>query len=106
MPHPTSPALNAHHSITGAQHTKLDGIHDAPLQTAVNILLPGDFIEVGLPFGEEERVDAAVEMGVAGRAAVASDHDDRAHGTVFGEQAGGFAAWDWSASSLGKRAYR
>lgn len=92
MPHSASPALDAHHRITGVQDTQFDRIGDAPLQAVVDVLLPRHFVEVGFLLGEQEWVDTAVEMAVAGGAGVARDHDDGAYGAVFGEEAGCFAA--------------
>ena len=64
MAHSSSPALYTNNGVTLAENTKLDGIHDAPLQAAVNILLPWLRVEVWLLLREVEWVDAAVEMGV------------------------------------------
>ncbi len=92
MPHPAPPPLHTDHRIALLQNTELDGVLDAPLQPLVDVLLPRDALEVGLGFGVEEGVDAAVEVGVAGGAGVARDHDDGADGAVFGDEAGGVAA--------------
>ena len=64
MAHSSSPALHTDDRITLAKNTELDGVHDAPLQTAVNVLLPWLSLEVWLLLGEVEWVDAAVQVGV------------------------------------------
>ena len=67
MAHTTPPALHADDGITLVENTELDRVHDAPLETAVNILLPWGLLEVGLLLGEEEGVDATVQVGVLQR---------------------------------------
>jgi hypothetical protein len=62
--HSSSPALHTDDGVTLAKNTELDGVHDTPLQTAVNILLPWFGLEVWLLFGEVEWVNAAVQVGV------------------------------------------
>jgi hypothetical protein len=62
--HSSSPALHADNGITLAKNTELDRVHDTPLQTAVNVLLPWLGLEVRLLFGEVEWVNAAVQVGV------------------------------------------
>jgi hypothetical protein len=62
--HSASPALHTDDGVTLAENTKLDGVHDTPLQTAVNVLLPWLGLEVWLLFGEVEGVNAAVQVGV------------------------------------------
>lgn len=62
--HSAPPALHADNGITLAEHTELDGVHDAPLKTAVDILLPWSLLEVGLLLGEVEGVYTAVQVGV------------------------------------------
>lgn len=62
--HATPPALHANDSIALAKYTKLDSVHDTPLQTAVDILLPWRVIEVRLGLGEVEGVDTAVQVRV------------------------------------------
>jgi hypothetical protein len=64
MAHSSSPALHANDWITLAENTELDCVHDSPLQTAVNILLPWLCLEVGLRLGEVEWVNAAVQVRV------------------------------------------
>jgi len=56
--------LHANNWVTLVQDTELDSILDTPLQTAVNILLPWDLLEVGLGFGEIEGVDTTVKVGI------------------------------------------
>ena len=62
--HSASPALHADDGIALAENTELDCVHDAPLETAVDILLPWGLLEIGLLLGEEEGVDATVQVGV------------------------------------------
>src|SRR5579871_3989347 len=92
MAHTTSPALYAYHRVTSVQNTKFDCIHNAPLQASINIFLPRKLIKIRLRLVEENWVDTAVEMGVSGGASITSDHDDRAHRTIFAEKAGRFTA--------------
>ena len=104
MAHASPPALHTDDRIALAEHTELDGVHDTPLQAAVNVLLPWLCLEVGLLFGEIEWVDAAVQvrvllilaMGilVPGKATypschvVTSDHNNGAHWAVLGHEPG------------------
>lgn len=60
--HASPPALHADYWITLAKHTELDGVHDTPLESAVDILLPWLRLEVWLCFGEIEWVHATVQM--------------------------------------------
>lgn len=60
--HSSPPALYANNWISLAENTELDGVHDSPLQTAVNILLPWLRLEIGLLLGEVEWVNAAVQV--------------------------------------------
>jgi hypothetical protein len=62
--HATSPALHTDDGVATGEDTELDGVHDAPLETLVDIFLPRGLIEVRLLFVEEERVHSAVEMGI------------------------------------------
>ena len=62
--HATPPSLDTDDSVSFAQDTELDRVHDAPLQTAVDVLLPGGAVEVWLVLGEPEGVHAAIEMRV------------------------------------------
>jgi hypothetical protein len=62
--HSSSPALHANDRRTLLENTKLDGVHDAPRQTAVNILLPWRGLEIGLLLGEVEGVYTAVKVRV------------------------------------------
>ena len=64
MAHTTAPALHAHHSIATVQDTKLHSIDDTPRQTAVDILLPWNLVEVWLLLWEPEWIDATVQMRV------------------------------------------
>jgi hypothetical protein len=88
----TPPALDADDSVALLEHTELESVADAPLETLVDILLPGDGLEVGLLLVVVEGVDAAVQVGVARGDGVAGDHDDGADGAVLGDEAGGVAA--------------
>jgi hypothetical protein len=62
--HSAPPALHADNRVALAQDTELDGVHDTPLKTAVDILLPGRLLEVRLLLGEVEGVYTAVQVGV------------------------------------------
>jgi len=62
--HSASPALHADDGIALAENTELDCVHDAPLETAVDILLPWLRLEVWLCLREIEWVDAAVQVRV------------------------------------------
>jgi hypothetical protein len=88
----TPPALDADDSVALLEHTKLESVADTPLEALVDILLPGDGLEVGLLLVVVEGVDAAVQVGVARGDGVAGDHDDGADGAVLGDEAGGVAA--------------
>ena len=104
MSHASPPALHTDDRVALAEHTELDGVHDTPLQTAVNVLLPWLRLEVGLLFGEIERVYAAVQvrvllklaMGILvhGKATypsshlVTSNHNDGAHWAILGHEPG------------------
>lgn len=61
---PTAPALHTDHQIILLQNAKIDGILDAPLEAAINILLPVCFVEVGLLLRIEEGVDTSVKVGI------------------------------------------
>lgn len=62
--HAAPPALHADNGVALAQNTELDSVHDTPCKTAVDILLPWGLLEIGLLLGEEEGVDATVQVGV------------------------------------------
>jgi hypothetical protein len=62
--HSSSPALDTDHRVALVKDTKLNGIHDSPLQTAVNIFLPWGGVEVRLLLGEIERIYATIQMGI------------------------------------------
>jgi hypothetical protein len=62
--HSSPPALYTDNGVTLAQNTELDSVHDAPLQAAVDILLPWAGLEVGLLLGEVEGVYTTVQVGV------------------------------------------
>jgi hypothetical protein len=87
----TPPALDANDGVTLLEHTKLEGVADTPLETLVDILLPGDLLEVGLLLVVVEGVDTAVQVRVARGNGVTSDHDNRADGAVLGDKTGGVA---------------
>jgi len=84
MAHAAAPALDAHDGIAGVEHAELDGVGDAPLEAAVDVLLPRHLVEVGLVLREQERVHAPVQVRVARGPRVARHHDDRAHRPVLG----------------------
>jgi len=60
----TAPALDADDVVAFVQNAELDGLGDTPLEAAVDIFLPVGLLPVRLLLGEEEGVDAAVEVGV------------------------------------------
>lgn len=64
MSQTTAPALHTHHLVTLLQDTELDRLGDAPLQAAVNILLPDGGVEIWFLLGEKERVYATVQVRV------------------------------------------
>ena len=72
MAHAAPPALHANDGLALAQNTKLNGVHDTPCEAAVDILLPGVGLEVGLLLGEQEGVDTTVQVRVLRDALVAS----------------------------------
>ncbi len=72
--HAAAPALHADDGIALGEHAQPDGVGDAPLQALVHVLLPVDLIEVGLLVGEEEGIDAAIEVGVL--SVLVDDTDD------------------------------
>lgn len=59
-----APALNADDVVAFDQDAQLDGLGDTPLEAAVDVFLPVGLLEVGLLLGEEEGVDATVEVRV------------------------------------------
>ena len=67
MSHTAAPALDTDDGIAFVQDTELHGIHEAPLESTVNILLPGSGVEIGFGLIKQERVDAAIEMGILQR---------------------------------------
>lgn len=60
--HTTSPALNTNDSIALSENTKLDGIHDTPLETTIDVLLPRGLVEIRLGLWEVERIHASVQV--------------------------------------------
>lgn len=62
--HTSPPALHTDYGVTLAQNAELDGVHDAPLETAVDILLPRAGLEVGLLLGEVEGVYTTVQVRI------------------------------------------
>jgi hypothetical protein len=62
--HATSPTLHTDYSVTTGEDTELDGVHNTPRETLVNIFLPWSLVEVGLLFVEEERIHSTIEMRV------------------------------------------
>lgn len=104
MAHAASPALHTYDGVALVEHAELDGVHNTPCKTAVDILLPRSFAEVGFRLREVKGVDTTVEMRVlfklvevrkqemisgtyAGGHSVSGNHDDWADGSVFGNQA-------------------
>lgn len=62
--HTASPSLHTNNSVTTLENSKLHSVGNAPLETAVDILLPRHFIEVWFLFVEGEWVHSTVQMGV------------------------------------------
>lgn len=103
--HSSSPALDTDHRVALVKDTKLDGIHDSPLQTAVDIFLPWGGVEVRLLLGEIEWIYATIQMGVlpelakklnngdfeayTGGHGITGNHDDWADGAILGDQTSG-----------------
>lgn len=85
---PYLPALHNDNGLTLAEDAEVDGVGETPLDATINVLLPVDLAKVGLGLGEEEWVDATIKMGISGRRGIPSDHDDGAHGTILGDEAG------------------
>lgn len=69
MAHTSPPALHTDNGIALAQNTELDSVHDAPLETAVDVFLPRGGLEVGLLLREEEGVYTTVQVRVLQRSA-------------------------------------
>lgn len=63
----TAPALNADDLVALVEDVELEGFHDPPLETAIDILLPVGQFEVRLLLREQEWVDASVQMGILSR---------------------------------------
>lgn len=76
MAHSASPALYTDDCVALLEHAQTDGVLDAPLETGVNVFLPGGLGEIGLLLCVVEGIDATVEVGVAGGTGVSGDHDD------------------------------
>lgn len=89
MAHSSSPALDANHGVALVENTELDSVHDAPLETPIDVFLPRLRVEVGLGLREEEWIHAPVKVGVSCSTSVAGDHDDGAHRAILGDKAGG-----------------
>ena len=64
MAHSSSPALDTDHRIALVKDTELDGVHDTPLQTTVNVFLPWSGVEVRLLLGEIEWVYATIQVRI------------------------------------------
>ena len=64
MAHPAAPALNTDNVVALVDDPELETMGDAPLETAVHILLPDLDVEVGFLLGEEEGPDAAVKVRI------------------------------------------
>lgn len=64
MAHSASPTLDTDNRIALVEDAESDGVGDAPLEAAIDVFLPRRLVEIWLFFVEEERVDAAVEVGV------------------------------------------
>ena len=88
----TSPPLHTYHGIASVEQPQFHSIHNAPLETRINILLPWYAFEVlRLRHGIKEGIHAAIEMAVARGSRIASDHDDGTDGAILADQASGGA---------------
>jgi hypothetical protein len=65
--HTASPALHADNCVTAGEDTEFNGIHDAPLETPVDVFLPWCLVEVGFLLVEEEGIHTTIKMGVLER---------------------------------------
>jgi len=89
--HTTTPALDTDNGVALVDDAELETVVDGPLEAAVDVLLPDLDVEVGLLLGEVEGPHAAVQVGIPGGSVVTGDHENRAHGTVLGQQTGSLA---------------
>lgn len=89
--HTALPALDDDEGVARRHDVELQRLRDAPLDAAVDVLLPVDLGEIGLVLREVEWVHAAVQVAVSGGGGVAGDHEDGAHGAVLRQQARGHA---------------
>lgn len=64
MTHSTAPTLHTNHRVTVVNDAELDTVLDTPLKTVIHVLLPVLTIEIGLRLGEEEWIDATVQVRV------------------------------------------
>lgn len=87
--HTSTPSLHTDDALALLEDSQADGVLNSPLETVVDILLPRRGVEVGLLLVVVEGVDAAVQVGVAGCAGVAGDHDDGAYWAILGDQTSG-----------------
>jgi hypothetical protein len=62
--HTTSPSLDTDDGVSLGEDTELDCVHNAPLQAAIDVLLPGLAVEVWLRLREVEGIDTTVQVGV------------------------------------------
>ena len=60
----TSPPLDTNHPVALVEHAELDTLQDTPLEPVVHVLLPVRLGEVGLRVGEQEGIDATVQVRV------------------------------------------
>jgi len=62
--HTAAPALDTNDVVALVDDAKLDAVRNAPLETAVDVLLPDLDVEVWLLLREEEWIDATIEVGI------------------------------------------
>ena len=86
--HAALPALDDNNGLTLGQDTQLHGLCHTPLDAAIDILLPVDLAKVGLGLGEQEGINAPVQVSVPGSRGVSCDHENGADGSVFGQETG------------------
>lgn len=86
--HAALPALDNDDRVVVGQDIEFQRLGNCPLDTSVDILLPVDLGEIGLLLGKVEGVHATIQVRVPGRRSIPGHHEDGAHGTVLGQQAG------------------
>ena len=60
----STPSLHTDDHVAFFQNTEVYSGLDAPFQTAIDILLPVGLVEIGLFLGEQEGINAAIQVGI------------------------------------------